>query len=104
MIRAISWHNSRILNFRRRLLKASSYVLSVFCLISLLLLSNQASSLAMEKPLSPEANGDNPLGIVIERSEKGQNKVEKEVTSSEKSIASNDSADLIEDLIFPFAP
>ncbi len=60
-----------------------------------------------EEFLSSEANGDNPLKIVIVPSKNNETIESEEIGNADQSIAeigSNNSADIIEDLIFPFSP
>ncbi len=60
-----------------------------------------------EEFLSSEANGDNPLKIVIVPSKDNGTNESEEIGNADQSITeigSNNSADVIEDLIFPFSP
>ncbi len=55
-----------------------------------------------EEALSEEANGNNPLGIVIVKSEENEGVEHKE--NSSKEVNMENSSDLFDDLIFPFEP
>ncbi len=75
---------------------------TISIVLSLIVFAGWATADGLEQPLSPEANGDNPLGIVIEQSKTNQGQIvkEKKVAMDEKALN-----ELIgEDPIFPFQP
>ncbi len=82
----------------KAILKSASFLIASLALISILLTAAIPVN-ALEDSLSPESNGDNPLGIVIERSD------DSNISGIEKTtgeIKASKYPDLGDDQVFPF--
>ena len=84
----------------KKLIKVASIALLSLTCISLTLFVPWTSANALDESLSPEANGDNPLGIVIEPSADDQKQEKAELTKKVISIEEL----LGEEQVFPFQP
>ncbi len=92
-------HNRTIWKLLQRLIKSISFIFVSAILMISIILSGQASSNA----LSDEANGDNPLKIVIQPSEDMVNVDNEKGKAPKLEPKANSQPDLGDDQVFPFA-
>ncbi len=94
MNQLIKWQKPIINGLQTKIFRAISLCALPIALIYSIFFIEVTSTNALEQSLSQEANGDNPLGIVIERTEDNQD------MNSKPDIANH--PDLGSDQVFPF--